>query len=270
MLAWPLKPVSCHQSMGFEQVTSVLKCIGEADGAGLGTELFNMVSARVPLEICTVMAYESGTRVYPLSHAGRVRERAITDTISTYVRNNFVSLDGIQHVIASHKGKATGAPEIWCQRMATEEIASEQYRSLCYDRPGICERLAILSHYEGQRWLSIKFYRGRQYGPFGDQEIEQLEAFAPLAAQAVRLFYSNYLHRNRLGDVLLDRLDRACPGLSGRERDLIAGILEGRSTTEIAADMGIKEMTLRSYQKRLYRKLGISSQRELLPLCTSA
>ena len=32
--------------------------------------------------------------------------------------------------------------------------------------------------------------------------------------------------------------------------------------------MGIKEMTLRTYQKRLYRKLGISSQRELLPLCT--
>lgn len=267
MRSWPLRPVASRLSMRIEQATSLLRRIGEADGASLGRELFDIASAQVPLEICTVIAYEDGKRAHPLSHAGRLRDKAITETISTYVRN-FVSLDGIQKVIAPAKARAAEGPEIWCQRMSTDEIDSEHYRTICYDRPGICERMAILCHYEGQRWLSIKFYRGQQYGPFHDQEIEQLEAFAPLAAQAVRLFYSNYLHQNRLGDVLLFRLNRAYPALSARERDLIGGILGGRSTSEIALDMGIKEMTLRTYQKRMYRKLGISSQRELVPLCT--
>jgi len=267
MRSWPVRPVASRLSMRFEQATSLLRRIGEADGASLGRELFDIASAQVPLEICTVIAYEGGKRAHPLSHAGHLCDKAIVDTISAYVRS-FVSLDGMQNVISPARAGATGEPEIWCQRMAIDEIASEHYRTLCYDRPGICERLAILCHYEGQRWLSIKFYRGRQYGPFHDQEIEQLEAFAPLAAHAVRLFYSSYLHQHRLGDVLLCRLNRAFPALSTRERDLVGGILEGRSTSEIAADMGIKEMTLRTYQKRLYRKLGISSQRELLPLCT--
>ena len=253
--------------MRVERVTSILQHIGDSDGINLAKELLDILSTQVPLDVCTIIAYESGMRAWPLSYAGQLRDRSITDTISKYVRH-FVSHDGIQSIISSVRNMEPNRPEIWCQLMAREEIANEQYRVVCYEHTGICERLAILCHYDGQRWLSIKFYRGREFGRFQDQEIAWIEAFAPLAIQAVRLFYSNYLYKSQLRDVLLFRLQRQFPALSKRDQDLLRGILDGRATADIASDMGIQQMSLRTYQKRLYRKLGISSQREIIPLCT--
>ena len=265
MQCWPLKPVAGYLTLPVKQVTSMLQHIGESDGISLANELLDVLSAKVRLDACTIIAYENGTRASPLSHAGRLHGGSFAETISKYVRH-FVSHDEIQSVISS--AKSGGRQDTWCQLVARDEISNEQYRTVCYDHTGISERLAILCHYEDQRWLSIKLYRGREHGKFQDQEIERIEACAPLVVQAVRLFYSNHLYRNQLRDVLLLRLQRLFPTLSKREQDLLRGVLDGRSSPDIASDMGIQQVSLQTYQKRLYRKLGISSQREIIPLCT--
>ena len=47
--------------------------------------------------------------------------------------------------------------------------------------------------------------------------------------------------------------------LTGRERDVLAGIAEGRTNKEIAADLGISPRTVETHRLSLMRKLGIRS-----------
>lgn len=264
MQSWLVKPTGCRLTLPADRAAAMLQQVAEADGTEFARELLDIFSTQVPLDICTIIAYENGTHAEPLAHAGGLREDSFSDAIGTYVRH-FVPHDGIQQVISSARGRAA---EVWCQMMNKDEIANPLYRSVCYDRTGMYERLAILCQCDEGPWLSIKFYRARRLGRFSDQELERIEALVPLAVHAARLYFSSHLVRNRLRDLLLGRLRQACPALSKRDEDLLRGILDGRSTRSIASDMGIRELSVRTYQKRLYRKLGISGQREILSLCT--
>lgn len=52
--------------------------------------------------------------------------------------------------------------------------------------------------------------------------------------------------------------------LSPRELCIYEMYLEGKSTSEIAAEMGIKDNTVKYHNKNIYAKLGISSRKQLL------
>jgi DNA-binding CsgD family transcriptional regulator len=68
----------------------------------------------------------------------------------------------------------------------------------------------------------------------------------------------------------IDNIAAACR-LSGRERDLLPLLLEGRSLSEAAERTGITERTLRYHQQNLLRKVGVNSRQGLcrLVLCGS-
>ncbi|MGK5047209.1 helix-turn-helix transcriptional regulator [Janthinobacterium sp. GB4P2] len=69
--------------------------------------------------------------------------------------------------------------------------------------------------------------------------------------------------------VMLARLRRHGPQLSKRELDVLRGVLEGLTAVEIAESMGVQPSSVITYQKRAYKCLGISSQRQLFALCLS-
>lgn len=49
-------------------------------------------------------------------------------------------------------------------------------------------------------------------------------------------------------------------GLSGRERDVLRGIVADKTYARIAHDLGISHETVKSYANRLRAKLGISTK----------
>jgi two-component system response regulator DesR len=51
--------------------------------------------------------------------------------------------------------------------------------------------------------------------------------------------------------------------LSNRERDVLRGVLAGRSNDEIGLDLHIRRKTVESYLSRLYERFGVSSRTEL-------
>ncbi len=53
-------------------------------------------------------------------------------------------------------------------------------------------------------------------------------------------------------------------GLSRRERDVIRLLLAGRSSSEIAVDLGIGQHTVGDYLKRIFAKTNVRSRPELL------
>ena len=56
------------------------------------------------------------------------------------------------------------------------------------------------------------------------------------------------------------------PPVTPRERDILALILKGQTTGEIAQTLGIGKGTIKNYRLRLYRKAGVRSERALVAL----
>ena len=120
--------------------------------------------------------------------------------------------------------------------------------------------------YDGWRWLSVNFYRGLEHGVFDDASLRVMEAFAPLVVQAVRLHYAGRVIDQHLADALMARLMRQYPSLTKRDGDVVRALLNGLSTEAMAEQLGLELSSAQTYVKRIYRKLGISGQREWLAL----
>jgi DNA-binding NarL/FixJ family response regulator len=52
--------------------------------------------------------------------------------------------------------------------------------------------------------------------------------------------------------------------LTAREADVLAGLQQRHSNAQIAADLHVSIETIRTHARHIYRKLGVSSRRELL------
>jgi DNA-binding CsgD family transcriptional regulator len=152
-------------------------------------------------------------------------------------------------------------------RQSQQDIRDAGYRTACYDGPDTSDRLAVLLRPSQSAWLSLNFYRPRTYGCAGPAEIQTLENYAPMFAQAAKAHYRLTMASGGTLEPMLAKLTVASPTLTKRELDVLRGILEGLSREEISLRMGVKVSSVETYQKRAYARLGISRQRQLFALC---
>jgi two-component system, NarL family, nitrate/nitrite response regulator NarL len=52
-------------------------------------------------------------------------------------------------------------------------------------------------------------------------------------------------------------------GLTRRERELVAALLDGRSNKELATQFGVSEQTIKNQLTTLYKKYGVKSRASL-------
>lgn len=250
-------------------VTGLLAKLGLSDRHAVAEDLLHLVGAQVSLAQCTVFAYEATGRPRIVAIGDRARTQALPRISQDYV-SSFYRLDGLQAVMQAERAAARrappSAPHILLHRQRGEDVAHAGYRAVCYELPQVAERLAILALYEGERWLSVNFYRGTEHGPFDDTALALMEAFAPMVVQAVRLHHTGRAVSHDPGEWMLARLVRRSPGLSKRDLDVVRALLAGLRTEDMAQRLGLTLTSAQTYVKRVYRKLGIGSQRELLGL----
>lgn len=269
---WALTPqISAEFELGLTQVTRLVGKLGQPGRHAVAEEVLHLIGARVPIAQCAIFSYERGGRPRMVALGDRARTAALPAISQDYVAR-FYPLDGSVAVMRDELEAARRAPRadprILLHRQSGGDIAHPEYRRVCYELPRLAERLAILALYEGERWLSVNLYRGIEHGPFDAAAVSVVEAFAPLVVQAVRLHYASRSLNEDLAELMLARLLRRCRTLSKRDCDVVRGLLSGHSTDHIADHMGIERSSAQTYLKRLYRKLGISGQRELFGLLT--
>jgi DNA-binding NarL/FixJ family response regulator len=269
---WRLPPPSYSGAgvdIALSQVTQLLQKLGQSGRQAVAEDLLQLVGAHVTLAQCTIFSYEGQTQPRIVAVGGRGREHDLS-TISQDYAERFYTLDGTQQVMqeewAAARQASTAQPHILLYRQRGEDISHREYRKICYELPQVAERISILALHEGTRWLSVNFYRGVEHGVFDEQAIKVIEMFAPLVVQAVRLHYAGQVVLHDVAAMLLPRLLRRCPDLTKRDTDVVRGLLAGQTTQGIADRMGIELSSAQTYLKRVYRKLGISGQRELLGL----
>lgn len=265
---WVLPPPdAAAPSLPLHQVAALLARLGLAGPHAVAEELLLLVGSQVALAQCTIFAFETGRKPVVVAVGDRSRTQALPGIAEAYVKR-FHRLDGLAAVMQSEASAALQAgweaPRILMHRQSGADIAHDDYRHTCYDVPQVAERLAVLALYEGRRWLSVHLYRGTEHGPFDEAGIRAVEAFAPLIVQAVRLHHTGLAVHQDLGGWLLARAVRRWPRLTQRDGDVLRGLLDGLDTTALALRLGLTPASAQTYCKRLYRKLGVSGQRELM------
>ena len=271
---WVLPPPSATAlSLPLPQVSALLARLGQAEPHAVAEDLLRLVSAQVSLAQCTIFAFEPGRKPAVVAVGDRSRTQELPLIAEAYV-NRFHRLDGsaalMQAELAAAQKAGSADPRIVLHRQRGADIAHADYRRLCYEQPRVAERLAVLALYEGRRWLSVNLYRGTEHGPFDDAAIRVVEAFARLIVHAVRLHHTGLAMHQDLGGLLLARLVRRHPQLTQRDRDVVLALADGLSTGALAQRLGLTVASARTYCKRVYRKLGVAGQRELLALLLSA
>ncbi|MEB2647852.1 MULTISPECIES: helix-turn-helix transcriptional regulator [Pseudomonas] len=261
---WPLRVSNSDFRLSVDETVSLLSRVGERQGKMLAGDMLKLVSTQVPLAQCTIFAYTPNRSPQIISFADRARMPQLSKISNNYAER-FYSLDGNQQAMAT-RITASNSERVMVQRQSVEDIAHRDYRRICYELPQISERVALLTHCDGGRWLSVNFYRGREHGNFSINEIDFIEHAAPLVIQIVRLHYRAYLEANEMPALLSERVIKMCPELTRRDQELLQLMLAGYDVETISSSMGIQGSSAATYIKRLYRKLGISGQRELLAL----
>ncbi|MGK9052983.1 helix-turn-helix transcriptional regulator [Neorhizobium petrolearium] len=151
-------------------------------------------------------------------------------------------------------------------RQAWNGIRDPEYRRDCYERAHVLERLTIYHSDEPRIFASL--YRTRESGPFPLATVERLEAVAPLlmamVVKHVRLQARPQTAQLRPPQQeIAGRLLQAGYALSGREAEVSAGLLLGRTHREISEKVGLALSSIVTYRQRAYRKLGVSDRRGL-------
>jgi len=269
MQVWSLDASRCRGSLPVARVAGLLAAVGEGDVSAFAGEVLNTLGGAVRAAQCTVFAYEFSNRPRTVSVADYRGGRFLNDVADTYIQL-FYALDGNQSIVSGEFAEAK-AGSVLFHRQRSDEIAHEGYRQACYERPRVSDRVALLMRPDAGIWLSVNLYRDSEQGGFGEGEIETLESLSPVLALAAKHHYALAgQHRQGTPQLMLARLRSRCPELPKRELDVARGVLEGRSARAIAESMGIQPASVVTYQKRIYRRLGISSQRELFALCMSS
>ncbi|MEC7761295.1 MAG: LuxR C-terminal-related transcriptional regulator [Pseudomonadota bacterium] len=113
--------------------------------------------------------------------------------------------------------------------------------------------------------LSIQFFRtGGQ--TFSGNQADALRSCIRLVAELISKHSALSAPPPGLADVNVEELIEgytASANVSGREEEICKGIIGGSSSIQIASGLNISVNTVLTYRKRLYQRLGISTQHEL-------
>lgn len=266
MRSWQLDQPTPNGHVQIGRAASLMAAIGDANLDAFAAAVLKLVDDIPAISHCTAFAYEAGHRPRIMSAADHRGSSYIRD-ISELYSSRFHVMDSNHDIITAVSSGKTST-SILLHHQTIDDVQNSAYRAVCYREPNVTDRLSFLVQPSDDVWLSVNLYNDRSKGAFAPDVIQRLEALGPLLMHAARQHYA--LHARVGTDIsrlALLRLRRFCPDLSKRELDVIRGILEGRTAQDIGELIGIKPSSVVTYQKRAYRRLGISSQRELFSMC---
>lgn len=150
------------------------------------------------------------------------------------------------------------------RRVRAADIPRGEYRELCFDQPGFLDKISFGWHEPG-KLMVLSFYRGLQAAPEAAPPLWSLGqvAMAALSFHARSPAVDEVLPDDAL-QVLLLRLQRSYPQLTGRERQIVAMSLLGDSAAEIARALSIQPATVLTYRLRAYARYRFNRANDFL------
>jgi DNA-binding CsgD family transcriptional regulator len=152
-------------------------------------------------------------------------------------------------------------------RLDVEELPIGEFRDRLFRTLNIRERILIGGGAPAEV-IGLSILKSGKGGLFRHDDIKRIKEHTALLLQVIakHIWIRESDFSRALGS--LERIEKCVASapehLPGREAEVCARILYGLSGPCIASDLGIGEQTVLTYRKRIYLRLGIATQRELL------
>ncbi|NBZ88562.1 helix-turn-helix transcriptional regulator [Stagnihabitans tardus] len=147
--------------------------------------------------------------------------------------------------------------------LAPDRFYSSEYHRTYYVQTGLAEEVGFFVPVEGAT-LVLSLMRREASGGFSEAEMAPLHQAEALVSDLVRLYWGGVAAR--FGARAPAPGPWARLNLTEREAAIVELVLQGHSSESIALRLGITTGTVKVHRRNVYRKLGISSQTQLLSL----
>ena len=256
-----------------DRVGGLISSIGSP---AFGAQYFDLFSAGLSIDQCTVFAFRGSQPPDPLVLEGKSQQmREIAHALAMeYMAGAFTRGPNV------HLGQKLQTPTVHCLR--ADQVPDRTYRLRFYDQPCLAHELVGLGQADDVLYYS-SFYRTDRRAAFKSSELEMMTGMANLALKALHrhleLLGGSGLQswkaaslgnnttgadrRREMAAHLRDVLLAEPYARSQREAEVCAGIILGYTTLGISLNFGISVNTVATHRKRAYRKLGVCSQNEL-------
>jgi len=220
---------------------------------------------------------------YVVVFAYRAKERPI-DLYSTFDRDEnivFVTLYQAGPYLLDpfyHTARERREGVFRMRELAPDRFFSSEYYRTYYVQTGLAEEIGFFVPIEGDITVVLSLMRREQTGPFPPAEFTTLKKVEPLVVSMVKHYWSGLTPRfnarfvargkHRRKSEVMPRADTVWHdlNLTGRETAIVELVLQGHSSESIGLKLNISTGTVKVHRRNVYRKLGISSQTQLLSL----
>lgn len=140
------------------------------------------------------------------------------------------------------------------------------HRSCIYDRYRLSGRLSVVQRQKNGRLLAINFYRDLDQAKFADKDLTEFMSAASMLMACVRR------HKDLIQPEsnLISSAQPFLAALGKREREVCVRLLRGWTQEGVAADLLISPTTVRTYQERAFKRLGIKTRHQLFAKAISS
>lgn len=232
-----------------------------ADPTAFPRAVMRLLEAAMPVGHCAVFVFRTNIAPALEYEASASDQAALPPEVGiTYVDGHYRS-DALARFVGNLDGR--GKSEMLAFEQSYDDIADPWYRQSCYQRCRVIDRLSVVMPVaEGyapvSAWLALNLYRTQGAEPFSAQEFHDAQGQLSVAAAAVRarhlLSCSGAAKRVR---------PPAAAALSRREAQVADFVVEGLSSREIAARLGVLPSTVTTLRRRAYDKLEVANGKAL-------
>ena len=249
--------------------------IGQIGRAGFFATVAETLCSTLPAQYCAVFYYANGAGPVPLNldrQPAEIRAGIRNYAEKTYLVNPFFRwLQEVDTPSGCHrmedllKNYVLHAID---DEFPATPVTSEEIGYLTHGWPvGMLEVMLVAALEDGSV-IEFTAMRSRASGGYRDFDLSPLKQFAPVLESLCRKHVEiagppgiAQPRRRSINDWLATF---ATDVLTGREREILAMVLQGYSSEAISLRLGIAVPTVKTHRQRAYAKLNISSQTELL------
>jgi DNA-binding CsgD family transcriptional regulator len=237
---------------------AVCGLIGALGRGGFIGQLLEAGQAVAAVDFVSMFLFPSKDRLVFLGTASGLGQRFANTAADHYQSQHYRDDPNIG--VMFDQGGSAGTVVTYLTR---DDVPTASYRTWCYDRAQIADRLSLISRTEQGLPFSVSFYSGRPRGVLTETDRAALLGFLPYV-RAVSLRHLDLWSGNLDFPTARSRMTRRFPALSRREADVAAGVIAGLTAQEIGDRLGIAPTSVITHRKRAYQRIGVANQRELV------